>query len=209
MSMELSIWSISDIKPYEKNAKLHTPEQIEKIAASISNFGWDQPIVIDKDGVIIKGHGRRLAAMRLGISEVPVLVRGDLTKEQVKAARIADNQVALGGFDSDLLKADLAELFAAPVDFSLTDMGFDEGEIDLETLTSDESDLLGALEQVSSEKENSPENAGQSATSTPKVNEVSYERKFEVAVECESEADQEAIYEMLSEKGYKCRIMSM
>ncbi|MFH3639762.1 ParB/Srx family N-terminal domain-containing protein, partial [Acinetobacter baumannii] len=81
---------VDDVKPYELNAKIHSEEQVAKIAESIARFGWDQPIVVDKNGVIIKGHGRRLAAIKLGLIEVPVLVRDDLNEEQVKAARLAD-----------------------------------------------------------------------------------------------------------------------
>ncbi|HHP0317040.1 phage tail protein (plasmid) [Acinetobacter baumannii] len=84
------MWIVDDVKPYELNAKIHSEEQVAKIAESIARFGWDQPIVVDKNGVIIKGHGRRLAAIKLGLIEVPVLVRDDLNEEQVKAARLAD-----------------------------------------------------------------------------------------------------------------------
>ncbi len=88
--LKIQMWIVDDVKPYELNAKIHSEEQVAKIAESIARFGWDQPIVVDKNGVIIKGHGRRLAAIKLGLIEVPVLVRDDLNEEQVKAARLAD-----------------------------------------------------------------------------------------------------------------------
>lgn len=130
--MKIELWDIDRIVPYELNSKKHPPEQVEKIAASIERFGWDQPIVVDKNGVIIKGHGRRLAAIRLGLKKVPVLQRSDMTDEQVRAARIADNFVAQSDIDTDLLRMELAELNIddlrgilsdKELNFSLADLG--------------------------------------------------------------------------------------
>lgn len=122
--LKIQKWPIDRVKPYEMNAKIHDEDQIAKIAKSITEFGWDQPIVVDRNGVIIKGHGRRMAALKLGFKEVPVLVRDDLTDTQVRAARLADNRVALSGFDTAMLRDELASL-----DFDLKGI-FDEKEID-------------------------------------------------------------------------------
>ena len=84
---------INKIIPYDSNVKIHDDEQIEKLANNIKKFGFDQPIVVDKDNVIIKGHGRRLACLKLGLDRVPVIVRDDLTKEEADAARLSDNRV--------------------------------------------------------------------------------------------------------------------
>ena len=115
-----------DLTPYAHNAKTHPDEQIDKIAGAIAEYGFDQPIVIDADGVIIKGHGRRLAALRLGLASVPVIVRADLTTSQVKAARLLDNKAAESDWDLDQLVIDLRaltdEAFTGP-------LGFDEDEI--------------------------------------------------------------------------------
>lgn len=121
---QITVWSIDKIQPYELNAKIHDEKQVAKIAASIQEFGWDQPIVVDKDGVIIKGHGRRMAALKLGLDKVPVWVRDDLTPEQVRASRLADNRVAIGDVDSALLQKELAEL-----DFDLSGI-FDKKELE-------------------------------------------------------------------------------
>lgn len=110
VEMKIEQWAVERLVPYELNSKTHDPAQVEKIANAINATGWDQPIVVDKDGVIIKGHGRRLAAIRLGLKSVPVLVRSDLTPDQVRAARLADNRVAISGIDSELLKKELASL---------------------------------------------------------------------------------------------------
>lgn len=114
--------------PYSNNAKTHPREQIDKIAASIAGFGFDQPIVVDSDGVIIKGHGRREASLRLGLDRVPVLVRSDLSVAEIKAARIADNRTAESPWDEELLRLELETLVADDFDVSLT--GFDLDEID-------------------------------------------------------------------------------
>lgn len=119
---------ITTIFPYPDNAKIHSDTQVEDIATSIQTFGFDQPIVVDKDGVVIKGHGRRLAALRLGLASVPVVVRDDLTPDQVKAARLADNRVAEGEVDTVLLQKELQAL--ADADFDLSTMGFDQRELD-------------------------------------------------------------------------------
>lgn len=117
---------IEDLIPYANNAKSHPDEQVKKIASSIKNYGWDQPIVVDADDEIIKGHGRRQAAELLGIDEVPVIRRDDLTDAEAKAARIADNKTAESPWDDDLLASEL-ELLG---DFEAIELGFDDGEID-------------------------------------------------------------------------------
>jgi ParB-like chromosome segregation protein Spo0J len=108
--LKVVLWDIEKVSPYELNAKIHDEKQVEKIAKSITEFGWDQPIVVDKDGVVIKGHGRRLAAIKLGYKKVPVLVRDDLSQDQVRAARLADNRVAIGNIDTEIFQKELADL---------------------------------------------------------------------------------------------------
>ena len=124
MKPNIQVWKIEKLTPYENNVKKHVPEQIEKIAASIKQFGWTQPIVVDKNGVIIAGHGRRLAAIKLEIKEVPVWVRDDMTDMQVRAARLSDNRVAVGDIDTEMFRAELADL-----DYNL-DQIFDTKELD-------------------------------------------------------------------------------
>ncbi len=139
--IKIVIRDIDDIKPYELNAKNHDDKQVEKIAKSITEFGWDQPIVVDKSGVIIKGHGRRLAAVKLGLKNVPVLVRDDLTDEQVRAARLADNRVAISDIDTDILQKELASLsFDLNGIFDgkeLTFMEVDLGEMNMDAIVQD------------------------------------------------------------------------
>ncbi len=115
-----------DLIPYANNPKEHPEEQVNKIASSIKNYGWDQPIVVDGDGEIIKGHGRLQAAEKLGLDEVPVIRREDLTKAEAKAARIADNKTAESPWDDDLLATELETL----PEFDDAELGFDQGAVD-------------------------------------------------------------------------------
>ena len=109
-SLLIEIWEIERLVPYAKNAKKHPQEQIKKLAASIKQFGWTQPIIVWTDGSIIAGHGRRLAALDLGLTHVPVLVRSDLTKIQADTLRLADNKVASTEYDALLVAESVREL---------------------------------------------------------------------------------------------------
>jgi len=123
------IWrDLDEITPYALNNKKHPQEQVDKIAASIVEFGVDQPIVVDGDGVIIKGHGRALAARKLGMERFPVIVRTDLTPVQVKQARIVDNRSSFADWDLDALSMEINWLEEAGEDIGI--LGFDEGELD-------------------------------------------------------------------------------
>ena len=118
--------NIKDIRPYKKNAKKHDETQINNVAESIKQYGFVQPIVIDKDGVIVIGHCRALAAKKLGLKEVPCVCVEDLTEEQVKALRIVDNKSNESPWDFDILPDELADLDFSGFDF---DFGLeDEGE---------------------------------------------------------------------------------
>lgn len=123
MMLTVEIWPLDKIIPYDKNAKLH---RVEWIAKSISEFSIDQPIVVDGQGVIIKGHGRLKAAKSLGLTEFPVIVRTDLTPEQIRLARIADNRSAEGGWDSALLGEELNALLSSMPDYDFDALGLTE-----------------------------------------------------------------------------------
>jgi DNA modification methylase len=122
---------VRDLIPYARNSRTHTDEQVAQIAGSIREFGWTNPVLIDGDAGIIAGHGRVLAAQRLGLKEVPTIQLDHMTEAQRRAYVIADNKLALNaGWDNDLLKIELGELQA--LDFDLALMGFNPSE--LETL---------------------------------------------------------------------------
>jgi ParB-like chromosome segregation protein Spo0J len=161
MAKELTIkvqdWKIDDIKPYELNAKNHDAAQISKIAKSIKEFGFDQPIVVDGDGVVIKGQGRRLAAIQLGLSTVPVVVRTDLSPEAVRAARLADNRVAVSDIDTEKLQEELASL-----DYDLKGF-FDSKELDFLSADLGEIDLEGFVSDLDAELERHTETSRETA----------------------------------------------
>jgi site-specific DNA-methyltransferase (adenine-specific) len=123
-------YPIGKIKMYEKNAKKHPENQIKKIADSISEFGFNQPIVIDQNDEIIVGHGRYLAAKKMGLKEVPIVRKENLTEEQVKAYRLADNKLNESDWDMDLVFDELKGLSDEMVQLSGFDMSYLEVEED-------------------------------------------------------------------------------
>lgn len=126
MKMDIISAHINEITPYPKNAKKHPPEQIKQIADSIMKFGFNQSIVVDKDGVIIVGHGRYEAAKLMKLNEVPIVIL-DLSEEQARAYRLADNKLNESDWDIDLAIEELKLL--SPEMLELT--GFDKDTIDL------------------------------------------------------------------------------
>ena len=117
--------SIEDLIPYARNQRIHSDEQVKRIAASIKEFGFKNPVIVDKEGTIIAGHGRCLAAEKLKIKELPVIVADDLNASQVKALRLADNKLQdLSEFDDELVRLELEELKGLDFDINLT--GFDD-----------------------------------------------------------------------------------
>ena len=120
------------LTPDPRNARTHPKRQVEQIIASIRQFGFANPILVDPDSVIIAGHGRLLAAKAMGMAEVPTIELVGLTDAQKRALRLADNKIALGaGWDLDLLRVELAELSALDLDLDLTVTGFSTGELDV------------------------------------------------------------------------------
>jgi DNA modification methylase len=122
---EITWRSVDQLIPYARNSRTHSKDQVAQIAASIREFGWTNPILVDGDGTIIAGHGRVMAARKLGEKEVPCIELGHLTEAQKRAYVIADNQLALNaGWDAEMLKVEIAELVDA--DFDLGLLGFDD-----------------------------------------------------------------------------------
>jgi ParB-like chromosome segregation protein Spo0J len=126
-AMKVEQWKLDDVKPYPNNPRVND-DAVDAVAGSIREFGFRQPIVVDSDGVIVVGHTRWLAAKRLGLSEVPVHVASDLTAEQARAYRLADNRLnEIATWDFDLLPLELSQLGEAGFDLDL--LGFDEDEL--------------------------------------------------------------------------------
>ena len=126
--MNITIMKVSNLIPYINNPR-NNVDAIDKVASSIKEFGFKNPIVVDKDNVIINGHTRLLASKKLGLEEVPVIKADDLTEAQVKAFRIADNKTSeYAEWDEDLLKLELEQL--KDIDFNLECTGFNIEDIE-------------------------------------------------------------------------------
>ena len=175
-------WSIDKLVPYARNSRTHSDEQVAQIAASIKEWGWTTPVLVDEQGSIIAGHGRTLAAQRLKMTEIPVMVAKGWSDAKKRAYIIADNKLALNaGWDESMLALELGEL---------KDLGFD---LDLTGFTADE------LTEIMFGKLIEPEEPEEQSVSST----------FEVSVSCDNEAEQERVYEMLTKQGLKCRVLTM
>src|SRR5260370_32014927 len=129
MAQRIELWPIEKLIPFANNPRTHSDGQVAQIAASIREFGFNNPILVDTKAGIIAGHGRVLAARKLGLTEVPIIVLDHLSETQKRAYIIADNQLALNaGWDDELLRIQLAELKESDFDLSLT--GFDPKTLD-------------------------------------------------------------------------------
>src|SRR3546814_6775876 len=127
--LRIEQWPLDRLLPYAANARTHSDAQVAQIAGSIAEFGFNVPALVDERGVLIAGHGRLLAAKRLGLAMVPVIRLEHLTDAQARAFRIADNQIALNaGWDDALLGAELARLQEDGLDLDL--LGFGAEDLD-------------------------------------------------------------------------------
>jgi DNA modification methylase len=137
-NLQVVTWPVERLIPYARNARTHSDEQVAQIAASIAEFGWTNPILAGSDGIIIAGHARLLAARKLGMTEVPVIVLDHLTETQRRALVIADNRLALNaGWDEEMLRVELESIRDDGFDLELT--GFSDDELE---------DLLREPEEV-------------------------------------------------------------
>lgn len=168
---------LGEVRPYEKNPR-RNDDAVQYVAESIRQFGFKVPLVIDHDGVIVAGHTRWKAAKKLGLKTVPCIIADDLTDEQVKAFRLADNKVAeKAEWDFDLLSSELDDLF----DFDMGAFGFgdeEEGTDDETPTTTERKDLSDTVQET-----------------------------YEVIITCESEMQQEELFYKLTGEGYECRTL--
>lgn len=171
-SLAIEIWETEKLVPYELNAKKHPQEQVEKLAKLIQKSGWTQPIVVWTNGEIIAGHGRRLAALHLGLKKVPVVVRSDLSKAEADALRLADNRVTSTEYDQGMIQDELRRLSdeLAGANIEIGDLGFDAKELDFSLSNLGEiddsfftEDVGEAVEEQRKENEASIEETDQTA----------------------------------------------
>lgn len=141
---------VDSLIPYARNSRTHSDEQVAQIAASIKEFGFLNPIIIDGENGIIAGHGRVLAAQKLGLTELPTVQADHLTDAQRRAYVIADNKLALNaGWDDEMLRVELDELGDAGFDLELTGFSLDE----IEALQFEDGELEGMPEMPDGDKE--------------------------------------------------------
>lgn len=159
--LKVEMWEIDKIVPYAKNAKQHPPSQVNALAKSLREHGFSQPIVVDADGVIIAGHGRRLASIANGWARVPVICRRDLSKEQAMALRLADNKLASDLYDTELLQSELSALNELGFDMDLT--GFSGKELDFLTTDLGSFDDDAFVEDISTAVEKQKEENAEKA----------------------------------------------
>ena len=120
-------WPVDRLRPYERNSRRHSPEQIEQIAASIRQWGWTMPILAADDGMVLAGHGRLAAGKLLGFVEVPVIVARAWTEQQKRAYVIADNRLTdASDWDDEMLRLELSDLVEAGFEIALTGITEDE-----------------------------------------------------------------------------------
>jgi ParB-like chromosome segregation protein Spo0J len=176
----IELWPIADVKRYGNNPRVNDPA-VDAVAKSIAEFGFNNPIQVDAAGTIIAGDTRYKAAQKLGLTHVPVIVQRNMSAAQVRAYRIADNKTGeLATWDDALLLAELNALSEQRFDLSV--LGFDDDE------------LVSLMSPPA-------------AAADPA--EVEVPPSFQVAVECADEADQKAVYDLLTGKGYKCRVLTL
>lgn len=123
---------IKELKPYKKNAKKHSKEQVEQIANSIKEFGFTQPVIIDKHNSVVAGHGRILGAEKAGLKQVPTVCLEDLTEEQIKAYRLVDNKLNESEWDTELLNTELQELW------NIGEVDMEQFDFDIDALFSED-----------------------------------------------------------------------
>jgi ParB-like chromosome segregation protein Spo0J len=175
--MKIELWPVNKPKPYARNARRISDLAIDKVARSIKEFGWAQPIVVDRDGEVIAGHTRLLAAKKMGEKKVPVYVALDMTPEQVRAYRIADNRSHdEARWDFEMLGAELFDMKSLGLDLAAT--GFDEDEL-----------------------------AGVFGEKTPKMLTQELNLSYKVIVQCENEAHQGQLMQKLESEGLKCSLL--
>lgn len=176
--MQIQMMKIDELIPYVNNPR-QNDDAVDAVASSIKNFGFKVPIVVDGANEIVNGHTRLKAAKKLGLEEVPVIVADDLTPEQIKAFRLADNKVGeIAEWDEDLLAIEMEEL--ENLDIDMSEFGFEELD---ESVTDNQKD------------ENTES--------------VLIDDKTVIIIEADTESDLEKYFEQLVEEGYPCRLSTL
>jgi len=211
----MELWEPSKLVPYENNTRNHPQNQIDKLSYQIDQHGFDVPIVVDEAGVILKGHGRLLAALQLGMSKVPVLVRKGLTEKQKKAIRIGDNTIsAMGSLDFDALSKEINELMSMDdgMVITLDELGLEGFNFDTAT-ESPVTPSEASTDSDDSEGEGDEETPATSSQRDYSKPDLSQEKQpvslYQVVVSVEDEAQQQEVYALVTERGYSARPLTI
>ena len=180
--MKIETIPTGELIPYARNAKKHDDSQVAKLAGSIKEFGFNNPVLIDKDNGIIAGHGRIMAAQKLGLETVPCIRLGHLTDTQRRAYILADNRLAEigGGWDDEMLKLELADLRELDMDFDV--MGFD-------------GDAIESILNPGEKEDEQDANYGE------------FSSQYAVTVICSGEDQQRELFERLTSEGLTCKVV--
>ena len=179
--MKIQEIDIEKLIPYARNSRTHSDDQVAQIAASIKEFGWTNPILVDGEAGIIAGHGRLAAARKLGLKKIPVIELSHLSPTQKKALIIADNKLALNaGWDNDMLALEFEELNIEGFDLDL--LGFDETEIN----------KLNKNENYDDEIKEVKDDGNRNL----------------LLIETISEIELQKLFNELNERGFQCKIMN-
>ena len=177
MKLEITYKQLAELIPYARNARTHSDRQVAQIAASIKEFGFNNPILITSGNDIVAGHGRALAAAKLGLETVPTIELGHLSDTQRRAYVLADNRLAeLSGWDMEMLKTEIAELDEQ--DFEISMLGFGD------YLIEDEKDDVDSDELIKEDKS-----------------------EWLLIVECRDENHQKILFDEFNDRGESCKIM--
>jgi ParB-like chromosome segregation protein Spo0J len=180
MTLQIEYKKIDDLIPYIKNSRTHSPQQIQQLAASIKEFGWTNPILLDGDNGIIAGHGRLAAARLLNQIEVPTIQLNGLNENQKRAYIIADNKLALNaGWDIEFLNLEIKDLQDAGFDLNL--MGFSAEE--LKEIDPNEDKIIEDMN-------------------------IKDESRNLLMIECISEHELQNLFEEMQERGFECKILN-
>jgi len=183
------VWIDTDLLiPYELNSKLHPPDQVARLAKNMDKYGFDVPIMTDQHYSIISGHGRLLAAKKMRMEKVPVIVRYDLTPEEIQLRRLNDNSLGLSEFDINVLLPEINEMVELGIDQEL--LGFPPGYLDKL-----KADLEGEL-RPKNEKHDKKE-----LSDNP-------EREYILAVKAKDEEELKNIYDEFIQRGFDVKIFS-
>lgn len=205
---EIEMWELDKVIPYPDNAKLHDERQVSLLAKNFIESGFHGVVEVDENGVILAGHGRRLAAIKAGMKELPVVVTKGLSEVEKRMRRIKDNSFSNTETDQVLIAKDIDFIRESMPDLNLDDFMFDDNQLELininvDSMFPDDFDDIGDLPDT---KPSTKQEKSTAEDETPYKHsrvhdENGYKAKYALIVNCKSESDQEKFYDLANELG--------